>query len=342
MIYKEHGMIELDHQQLAQNLGTYLVSKVDEWLAMVADVDHEDYKRIKELSDGLEQLGRTEQESVWQLNDQLKHPLHQLMIDAKGGGQVATLLQQLQNLMVKIKPPKRSLLASFKSMFRLLFSWHDSAWQLWLESYPEYKQEIITVSNELEKLKRRLQRDNKILSSDHHEMESRILKLEHCYDLLGLIEEKLSLGLADHTDTSKHSNQMFKDELIPPVQQRIIELQQQLLISRQAVMTLELFIQQNKSSVKGIEQAIYTTQSVVDVTAGIVLVNNRKKSMEAFSDQAQSPGLKVDTQQLKQARLIIDQALGQVDEVKQETRESAQKVYSNNGLNATNSSVENG
>ncbi len=316
---KNNGIIELNHQELAASPNEYLDRKTDQWIELLLSVDPEDFKKIKQLHEALYQIGRSEQESLWQLNDRMKQPLHQLLVEAKSGGRVTVLLQQLQKLINKIKPPKRSWLSGFKSMFQLLFSWHESAWHMWLESYPEAQQEINAIKQQLAKLKKQLKRDNRILSHDKNDLASRMVELQGGFDLLVMLGDRLNSKIHELDDLSPEVTEVIEDEFMPPVQQRVIELQQQLLMARQSVMTLDLFVQQNVSQIRGIEQALYTTTSVMDVTAGIVLINKRKANMNSLDS---SKKYKVDAVKLKQARLVIDQALSQMDDVQQEISEN--------------------
>lgn len=311
MTNTENGLIHLDHQQVATSPAVYLDGLSSQWLELLSHVEQEDYQRIKQVSDALFEFGQVEQKSFWKLNERMKYPLQKRMAEAQGGGKVSQLLRALQVKVLQIKPPKRTFLTAFKNMFKLLFSWHQSAFQMWLDNYPKHKQEVSEIVIQLAQLKRQLDRDNTMLLGDKKDMLSQVNKLENCFDLLCQLENKLKI------ESTGNKQEMIGGEFLPPVQQRIIELQQQLLIARQAVMTLELFIHDNETQIRSIDQAVYTSTSVIDVTAGIVMVQQGKENL------AQIGKNNMDRKKLKQARLVIDSALSQMDEVRKQAQKSA-------------------
>ena len=329
---KENGLIKLDHQQMTTNPEGYLGGLVNQWFSLVSTIEPEEYHRIKQFTDALYELGKTEQKSFWLLNDRMKHPLQKLMLDAKGGGKVTQLLQALQTKVIQIKPPKRSLFSRFKNMFLLLFSWQESTWQMWLERYPDHKLDIADIVGQLEQQKRQLNTDSKMFLGDKRDLQVQLEKLENCVDLMCLMEEKIKDETLHNPKLSADSQKLINDEFLPPVQQRIIELQQQLLIARQAVMTLALFIDQSESQIRGIDQAVYTTTSVIDVTAGIVMVEKGKENMSQLNNNVNDVRASIDPQKLKHARQVIDSVLDQMDEVHHQSQKSTDELVANPGL----------
>ena len=328
MTNTENGLVDLDHQLIATSPDVYLDGISSQWLDLLSHVGDEDYQRIKQINAALFELGKAEQKGFWVLNERMKYPLQKRMVESQGGGKVVQLLRALQAKVLQIKPPKHTFLSAFKNMFKLLFSWHQSAFQLWLESYPQHKQEMSEIVSQLEQLKRQLKRDNTMLLVDQNDLTAQVDKLENCFDLLCQLEDKLK------GETTVNSQKLIDDEFLPPVQQRIIELQQQLLIARQAVMTLELFIHDNESQIRSIDQAVYTTTSVIDVTTAIVMVQQGKENMAQINKNNS------DHKKLKQARQVIDSALKQMDEVRNQAQKAADKLKFNPSLAVDESPID--
>ena len=109
---------------------------------------------------------------------------------------------------------------------------------------------------------------------------------------------------------------MVDQECLDPLIKRDIELQQQLLIARQAVLTLDLIIKHNETMIRQIEQAVITSTAVLDVTAGLLLVTNKQQKLhnQLAADQSKRT---VSTDALNHARTIINKALYEIESASQ-------------------------
>lgn len=68
-----------------------------------------------------------------------------------------------------------------------------------------------------------------------------------------------------------------EEELLFPLRQRIVDLQQQLAVSQQGVLALEVIIRNNRKLMRGVDRAINVTVSAltVAVTVAMALANQR-------------------------------------------------------------------
>lgn len=317
---KGHGLIELNHSQFLEAPETYMQQLTNQWLNIVETTDATDFGRIKNMCEALSQFGQSEQHAFWKLNTRLKLPLEKLIRDSEGGGKATQWLHKLQITVLKIKPPKPSFWGGFMSMFKLLFSLKESAWQMWLETYPTHKQEILKITENLDSHKKQLKRDNSLLLSDKKALYNQMLQLENSFDMICCFEKNISHEADYQQEISTSTKQLLVDEMLPAIQQRVIELQQQLLIARQSVMTMDLFIRQNDSQIRAINQAIHTTAAAIEVTASIFMLKQTGELIEKSSN----PGKQnkqvmkgtVEAQKLKQAQHLIDQALTHMEDAK--------------------------
>jgi len=304
-------LIEFNHQQYKEVGEGYKQQLANQWFEHVKAVDPNDFDRIHQLKEAVYQFGKKQQHDFWTFNTGLKGILDRQIRDAKELQKSTELLQDLQLCVLKTKPPKNTFLQGFMNMFKLLFSDKESAWEMWLESYPTYKEKITAITAQLESKKDKLKRDNSILGKDKGILNNHILALENSFDAMSYLEEQSDLAIMSNTELSPDQQQFLVDDLVPIKKQRIIELQQQLLIARQAAMTLDLFIGQNESQIRGIDQAIYTTTSAMEVTASIFVL----KQSELTINQSNT----LNSQKLKQARHMVDTALKELEQTKIES-----------------------
>lgn len=295
---KDFGLIKVGHQRFISSPQIQLESLSQQWLKQALTVASD--SQIKRTKHGLLALGDQEQQAFWQVNNRLKLPLEQLMKSAQAGGQATKLLKQLHDTVLKIKPPNKSFWGRFFSMFKLLFSVKESAWEMWVESYPALQQKINQITEQLSAQQKQLARDNQMLLSEKSELDAHLLHLEHIVELathlISVIEQQT---IERSTESSWH------DEWLPAIQKRTLELQQQLLIARQSVMSLELFISQNENQIRGIDQSINSTTAAMKVTASIYVLEQ--------AGQAASVTAAVNKKQVNHADGLIAAALSKME-----------------------------
>ena len=170
-------------------------------IGIMSSMDSKDLSAVHKFKDGLLTLGSEQQESFWRTNDRLIHPLQQLMTDTREGGEVARLLKSLHKKVSAIQPPNGN--PGWIQRFLLLFSLKESAWDMWLESYPEKKKEVLQLVDKLSSAKKQLKRDNLILTDDQSVLETEMKKLQSAYDWVSGFEIWLKQN-SQHTDLENH------------------------------------------------------------------------------------------------------------------------------------------
>lgn len=317
---KDHELIELNHNHFIEEPDTYMQQITANWLKNVLDTPTSDHDLIKKISDNLTQFGQLEQHAFWDLNNSLKHPLEKLIRETETGEVITKSLRELQTTILKIKPPKQTLWGKFLNMFTLLFSLKESTWHIWVEAYPTHKKKILKITKNLEGYKRQLNHDNSSLLNDKMALQNLVIELEHSFDTLSFFDKKASDETQTNLEINSDTRALLSDNLIPAMHERLIELQQQLVIARQSVMTWDLFIRQNKSQIKLIDKAVHTTVNAIKVTASIYML---KQKNELIKQNSQS-----DNYDPKEARELIDQALIQMKEI-QASQNSNLNSYKN-------------
>lgn len=307
-------LIELNYHDY-QNLGNDdLKQLIIQWIESVKITDINDSNRLENIKETILRFGENEQKAFFAFNRALKGVLDRQIQDAQGLEDSTQLLKELQLNIYKIKPPKKSFIYKFIDMFKLLFSLKDSSWEMWLESYPLQKEKIGSLINRLTDKKKQLKRHQSILLSDKEKLKNHLHILEVASDVICQIREKSDVVISMDQDLNADIKQFLIEEMIPIIQQKVVEIQQQLLIARQAFMTLELFINQNKSQIGGIDQAINTTTTAMDVTASITVLQHSEQSIhESRSHRNQKRNLTFDKKKLNVARRTIEKALKQLE-----------------------------
>ncbi len=299
----EFGLIKVDHQRFIDSPQNELQPLGQQWLTQALAVSND--AQVKQIKQSLLTLGDSEQQAFWQVSNRLKLPLEQLMRSTQAGGQATELLKQLHITVLKIKPPKNSFWGNFLSMFKLLFSVKGSAWEMWLESFPALQHKITQITEHLAQQKQQLARDNCMLLGEKVVLDAQLLHLEHVVDVATYLTSVVE------QEAKKQSHEArWHDEWLPAIQKRTLELQQQLLIARQSVMSLDLFIAQNENQIRGIDQSVNTTTAAMKVTASIYLLEQ--------AGQAASAATAANKKQIIHADGLIAEALSKMESVQNE------------------------
>ena len=157
-----------------------------------------------------------------------------------------------------------------------------------------------------------------ILTNDHAALSQALQHLTHAVDVLSHTEKHFKHRIKTLQEADKRD--MLQDELLGPIQQRSIEVHQQLLIARQAVMTLELIIKQNKTLIRDIDQTVMTTTAALDVAAGIAMAKHNQNQHKH--------AIHIDTDKLQQAKSSIEATLAHLNEVNQGTTSASNSLES--------------
>ena len=301
----------LNYNQSDHEVAEYLQQKVNKVIDWLMSIDSNDFQLLDQIKSALFELGGKEQTNYWQLNKQLIQPLQQLMADTQKGGQVSELLRKLQNTIASMQPPRKR--TGLIDRIKLLFSWKPSTFQMWLDSYPHKQAVVADLVEQLQEEKKQLKRDNTLLSSDHKALRAGVQKLTDCFDYVALLEQSLKQSTAIATGSEAKQLEMIQDHLLNPMQQRVIELQQQLLIANQAAMTVELIIKQNQTLIRDINQTIMTTTSALDVAIGIAVANNNQQQLDAAGN------IQLDIDKLQHAERVIEETLIQLQQANKES-----------------------
>lgn len=135
---------------------------------------------------------------------------------------------------------------------------------------------IDAILKDLEAGKDRLHRDNVSLADDQASLRESLDQLRRQIALGRLIDTRLAeraTGLAPEDPERR----LLEEELLFPLRQRVLDLQQQLAVSQQGILALEVVIRNNRELMRGVDRAINVTVSALNVavTVALALANQR-------------------------------------------------------------------
>ncbi|SFC35691.1 toxic anion resistance protein [Bacillus sp. UNCCL81] len=253
-----------------------LKATADANVAMIMEIDtvsKETFEKRKEILQSIESFGLQTMKSSSNKNSLLKVSLGQLAKSGDEGGQVAKGLSELQ---VQLKDLDPSVINFAKSGFLgKLFNPIRSYFQ----RFEKADVAIADIVKSLDKGKKILENDNTTL--EHEQLSLRMLSktLEKEIQLGTLMDESIEnqIEKAKIEGEDQEKIKFISEEVLYPLRQRVMDLQQMLVVNHQGDMSYEVVIRNNRELIRGVERAKTVTISALNtaVTVASALYNQK-------------------------------------------------------------------
>ncbi|SEL58631.1 toxic anion resistance protein [Halomonas daqiaonensis] len=224
----------------------------------------------------IDELGLELQQQAAHQSAMLQTPLRQLAHHGDEGGPVAKALIDLRGRMQELDPSKHRLSPGPLDRLLARLPGAGSRLQRYFQKFETAQQALDAIIADLEAGRDMLHRDNLTLSDDQQSLRESLAQLDRQVALGRLIDERLQAAIA-RRDEDDSQRRFLEEELLFPLRQRIVDLQQQLAVSQQGVLALEVIIRNNRELMRGVDRAINVTVSAltVAVTVALALANQR-------------------------------------------------------------------
>jgi uncharacterized protein YaaN involved in tellurite resistance len=205
----------------------------------------------------------------------LQTPIRKLAHQGDEGGPVAKALVELRGKMQELDPQRHDLSTSGVARALSFIPGVGNRLQRYFNKFESTQEALDGIIHDLEAGSDMLRRDNLTLSDDQEVLRSLITQLKRQVGLGRLIDTRLVTAAGNVDDETQRA--FIEEELLFPLRQRILDLQQQLAVSQQGVLALEVVIRNNRELVRGVDRAINVTVSALNVavTTALALANQR-------------------------------------------------------------------
>ncbi|WP_404418818.1 toxic anion resistance protein [Marinospirillum sp.] len=225
--------------------------------------------------EAIDQLGLPLQQQARQQSELLQAPLPELAAAARDGGPVARLLEQLQHKMQALNPQQKQLEAQGFQALLTRLPGMPTPLQRYFRQFETAQDALNQILEALEAGKERLKRDNLTLAKDQKALKETLAALHQQIHFT----RELDRHLEDRTLTSRDSEQQswLENELLFPLRQRTLDLQQQLSVCQQGVIAQEIIIRNNRELIRGVDRALNVTLSALQVAVTVALALGNQK-----------------------------------------------------------------
>ncbi|MFX3634763.1 MAG: toxic anion resistance protein [Candidatus Pristimantibacillus sp.] len=307
-------------------------------VASIMELDIESLEKRKEILQSIDTFGINTMKLSSDKNALLQVAVGNLSKTGDEGGQVAKGLTELHIQLKDLDPSaidfaKRGFLGKLFNPLRAYFL-----------KYQKADVVIADIVISLDKGKSTLKNDNTTLEIEQQTLRDLTKKLQKEIQLGVLMDESIESQIQAAKLRNKDPDKIrfITEEVLFPLRQRVMDLQQMLVVNQQGIMAIEVVVRNNKELIRGVDRAKNVTISAlkISVTVASALYNQKivlkkiellnqttneliagtsrmlKNQGAAIHKQSLEASISVDT--LKQAFSEVLEALDSISTYKQE------------------------
>ncbi|ULO05217.1 toxic anion resistance protein [Paenibacillus sp. 19GGS1-52] len=242
-------------------------------VSSILDMDIESLDKRKAVLQSIDSFGMGTMRSSSEKNALLQVSVGNLSRVGDEGGQVAKGLTELHLQLKDLDPSavdfaKNGLLGKFFNPLRSYFA-----------KYQKADTVISDIIISLDKGKTVLKNDNTTLEIEQQTLRELTKKLQKEIQLGILMDQEIEqqIEAAKSRSESEEKVRFITEEVLFPLRQRVMDLQQMLVVNQQGIMAIEVVIRNNKELIRGVDRARNVTVSAlkISVTVASALYNQR-------------------------------------------------------------------
>ncbi|MCJ8013677.1 toxic anion resistance protein [Paenibacillus sp. KQZ6P-2] len=242
-------------------------------VAAIMELDIESLDKRKEILQSIDTFGLNTMKMSSDKNALLQVSVGKLSKTGDEGGDVAKGLVELHTQLKDLDPSvidfaKTGLLGKLFNPLRAYFLRFEKADSV-----------IADIVVSLDKGKQTLKNDNTTLEIEQQTLRDLTKKLQKEIQLGGLMDESIEsqVEAAKVRNEDPDKIRFITEEVLFPLRQRVMDLQQMLVVNQQGIMAIEVVIRNNKELIRGVDRAKNVTVSAlkISVTVASALYNQK-------------------------------------------------------------------
>lgn len=227
----------------------------------IINLDFDSLDKKRTILQSIDEFGMDTLKKSSQKNALLQIPVGNLSKAGDEGGMVSKSLTDLHREIKDLDPSlidfaKKGFLGKVFNPIRAYF-----------ERYQKADNVINDILVSLDKGKMTLKNDNTTLEIEEQSMRDLTKKLtkeiEMGTAMDGFIEEQIEIAKANNVDTDKIN--FITEEILFPLRQRVMDMQQMMVVNHQGIMAIEVIRRNNKELMRGVDRAKNVTVSALRI-----------------------------------------------------------------------------
>lgn len=252
---------------------TQLKAQAKSNVSAILEMDVESLEKRQSILQSIDSFGMGTMKASSEKNALLQVSVGNLSKLGDEGGQVAKGLTELQLQLKDLDPSaidfaKTGLLGKLFNPLRQYFAKFQKADGV-----------ISDIIVSLEKGKTVLKNDNTTLSFEQQAMRDLTKRLQKEIELGMLMDQEIEAQIEAAKARSEDEDKVrfITEEVLFPLRQRVMDLQQMLVVNQQGIMAMEVVMRNNKELIRGVDRARNVTVSAlkISVTVASALYNQK-------------------------------------------------------------------
>ena len=197
------------------------------------------------------------------------------------GGPVAKNLLELRNQVEDLNPRKYNLdspAGAVAKFFRNILG-RNNPISRYFEKYESAQHVIVDIIDNLKAGRDNLIDDNQTLEFDKKSMRDSLEGLTKAVTIGEYLYKKLEQKLKTDIDPESDQYRFIQEELLFPLNQRIIDLQTTLAVNQQGVISYDLLIRNNNELITGVNRTVTITASALRIAVTTRLALNKQRQV---------------------------------------------------------------
>ncbi|PTD96269.1 toxic anion resistance protein [Pseudothauera lacus] len=232
---------------------------------------------LQGIRDALNGLGQSLQVKAARKSELLLQPMHQLSARAADGGSIANTLIDLKMQVEALDPARVDFSAGWLSRLFGYLPFVGTPVKRYFSRYESASTVIDAIVASLERGREELKRDNITLRADQEDLRALAGELTRTANNAQLIDARLSEALEIDIPADDPRADLIARDLLFPLRQRIQDIQQQLAVTQQGLLTSDLIVRNNEELIRGVNRALTVTVNALQVVVSLAaaLANQR-------------------------------------------------------------------
>lgn len=254
-----------------------LRAKAEDAVKQLLEIDPNDIDEKRSGVAAVESMAAEIQKKASHRSNMLKQTISTLAKTGEDGGPVASSLVELQTKVEELDPNQFDFSANWLRRTLGSLPFVGTPMAKYFARYQSAESVINNVVASLEKGRDQLKRDIITLEDDQKHLHGLTGALQQVIQYAQTVDAVLSEKLENELPSDDPRVPFLKEEIQFPLRQRIMDLQQQLIVSQQGVLTLEVIKRNNKELIRGVTRALGVTLNALQiaVTLALALANQR-------------------------------------------------------------------
>jgi uncharacterized protein YaaN involved in tellurite resistance len=271
------GWLEVPGASVPAPADPEIDGQADKVVGHLLTVDPKDAETLARGKSAILSMGLELQRESARRSEMLKQPVKKLYESATEGGDVANALVSLKMKVEELDPGQFDLEPGWVSRTLGRLPFVGTPLKRYFSRYESARTVMDAIVRSLRDGREQLTRDNVTLADDQKAMRQVDVKLEKAIKLGQLIDAKLSARIERELAAGDPRRAFVENEWLFPLRQRIMDMQQQLVVNQQGILAIDLIMRNNIELARGVDRAINVTVSALQVaiTLALALANQR-------------------------------------------------------------------